>query len=351
MILFIILGVVVFLTFGVLGVLFFMLNKEGNKKDKEKVVPVTDLEELKRELSNSKLFEQEDIKADSPSPEIIPVFTPTVTLPVQETQTLAEGQTYDKRSRELEDELLTISKKADSQSDEALKMVETLTKENEFLKSQEAYLHEAQQKLEKLQGEASGLKLDNAALQIQLESTNEKVHLLEEQMAAVKAQMGEEITRANALVTELKQEKETLLAAPKPEAELALAQELETLKFELAQLTQKYEALEKSYQQLQYELIKARAQSSGLERVSFNYKNQLEDFFQKINTIQSANDNLSQVKNRLEGVVQEVQLQNEELVKKDQLAQFEIEKNRSRLVSLEREYEDFKARVQQQNQQ
>ena len=233
MILFIILGVVVFLTFGVLGVLFFMLNKEGNKKDKEKVVPVTDLEELKRELSNSKLFEQEDIKADSPSPEIIPVFTPTVTLPVQETQTLAEGQTYDKRSRELEDELLTISKKADSQSDEALKMVETLTKENEFLKSQEAYLHEAQQKLEKLQGEASGLKLDNAALQIQLESTNEKVHLLEEQMAAVKAQMGEEITRANALVTELKQEKETLLAAPKPEAELALAQELETLKFEL----------------------------------------------------------------------------------------------------------------------
>ena len=230
-------------------------------------------------------------------------------------------------------------------------MVETLTKENEFLKSQEAYLHEAQQKLEKLQGEASGLKLDNAALQIQLESTNEKVHLLEEQMAAVKAQMGEEITRANALVTELKQEKETLLAAPKPEAELALAQELETLKFELAQLTQKYEALEKAYQQLQYELIKARAQSSGLERVSFNYKNQLEDFFQKINTIQSANDNLSQVKNRLEGVVQEVQLQNEELVKKDQLAQFEIEKNRSRLVSLEREYEDFKARVQQQNQQ
>ncbi len=61
--------------------------------------------------------------------------------------------------------------------------------------------------------------------------------------------------------------------------------------------------------------------------------------------MQVTNDQLSQVKNRLEGVVEQVKSQNEELVKKDQLAQFELEKNRSRLVSLEREYEDLKARV------
>lgn len=98
-------------------------------------------------------------------------------------------------------------------------------------------------------------------------------------------------------------------------------------------------------------MIKARAQSSGLERISFNYKNQLEDFFKKVNAVQVTNDHLSQVKNRLEGMVEEVKSQNEELLKKDQLAQFELEKNRSRLVSLEREYEDLKARIQQQNQQ
>ena len=38
--------------------------------------------------------------------------------------------------------------------------------------------------------------------------------------------------------------------------------------------------------------------------------------------------------------------QNDELVKKDRLAQFELEKNRSQLINLEREYEGLKARVQ-----
>lgn len=350
MILFIILGAVVSLTFVVLGVLFFMLNKEGHKRENENAVPVTDLEELKRELS-TKLFEQNDAQPVDKNPEIIPIFTPRLTLPTQETQTIPEEKAYEKRAQDLEDELLTISKKAEGQSDEARKLIETLTIENESLKSRQSELEEAQRKLDDLQGEALGLKSDNAGLQAQLESTNAKVLFLEEQMAAVKAQMGEEITRANAMVSDLKQEKETLLSAPKPEAELQLRQELEALKSDQARLTQKYEELEKSYQQLQYELIKARAQSSGLERVSFNYKNQLEDFFKKVNAAQLTNDNLSQAKNRLEGAVEEVKSQNEELLKKDQLSQFELEKNRSRLVSLEREYEDLKARVQQQNQQ
>jgi chromosome segregation ATPase len=350
MILFIILGVVVLITFIVLGVLFFMLNKEGQKREHEKAVPVTDLEELKRELS-SKLFEQDEVKGPGKGPEIIPPFTPKVALPLQESQPASEDATYNKRAQELEDELLSISKKADGQSDEARQMIETLTKENESLKNKQAELEEAQQKLSGLQLEASGLKVNNAALQAQLESADAKVHFLEEQMAAVKLQMGEEIAKANAIVSELNQEKETLLSAPRPDPDAQLRQELEAAQAELAQLKQKYEGLEKAQQQLQYELIKARAQSSGLERVSFNYKNQLEDFFKKVNAAQLTNDSLSQAKNRLEGMVQEVKLENEELVKKDQLAQFELEKNRSRLVNLEREYEDFKARVQQQNQQ
>jgi chromosome segregation ATPase len=156
-------------------------------------------------------------------------------------------------------------------------------------------------------------------------------------MAAVKIQMGEEISRANAMVSELNREKEALLSAPKAEPDEALRQQLQELN---AQLLEKNESL-------QYELIKARAQSSGLERVSFNYKNQLEDFLKKVSEAQASNEHLSQAKNRLEEVVQEVKLQNEDLVKKDQLTQFELEKNRSRLVSLEREYEDLKVRTQQ----
>ena len=212
---FIILGTVVLIAFVVLGALFYMLSKEGQKKE-EKVVPITDLEQLKKDFSPH-LFEQKDPKVLEKGPEIIPVLTPKVSLPTQEVQP---------------------------------SLIETLTKENESLKSQQADLEQAQQKLIELQGETSNLKTENTGLQTQLGSANAKVRLLEE-----------EISRANATVSELNQAKEVLLSAPKsgPDEE-ALRHELESLK---------------------YELIKARAQSSGLERVSSNYKNQLEDLLRK----------------------------------------------------------------------
>jgi len=339
-----------------------MLSKEGQKE--EQAVPISDLNQIKKELS-TQLFEPSETKTIEKDNEIIPVFQAKVSLPLQEVPSTPEDEAYRKRAQKLEDELLAISKKAAGQSDEAQQMIGSLTKENEELKSQKVNLEQAQQKLSEMQGETAHLKSENISLQNELETTNAKVHFLEEEMAAIKIQMGEEISRANAIVTELNREKEILLSAPpKEEPHEALLQELEALKIERIQLSQKYADLEIAQQKLrelnaqltekngllQYELIKARAQSSGLERVSFNYKNQLEDFFKKVNSIQVTNDQLSQVKNRLEGTVQEVKLQNEELVKKDQLSQFELEKNRSRLISLEREYEDFKARVQQQNQ-
>jgi len=363
MVLFIILGGVVLIAIVVLGLLFFMLSKEGQKKEDQKAVPVTDLNLLRKELSPGLLKPQtpKDSKAEN---QINPAFVPKVTLPTQEAVTPLEDDSYKKRAQELEDELRTISQKAQDQSSEAKQMIETLTQENESLKSQKADLEQAQQKLVELQQESSKLNTENLNLESQLETTNAKVRLLEEQMTAVKLQMGEEISRANATVTELNREKEALLTAPKPEADQALLQELDALRTGQAQLKQDHAELEKTHQKLReynahliekndvlhYELIKARAQTSGLERVSFNYKNQLEDFLKKVNSVEVSNDHLSQAKNRLEGVLEEVKLQNEELVKKDQLAQFELEKNRSRLVNLERECEDLKARVQQQNQ-
>jgi len=349
MVLFIILGVVVLLTFVVLGVLFFMLNKEGQKKQEAKAVPVTDLEQLKKELSST-LFEPNEVKIIGEDPGTVTSFTPKLTLPVQPVQNILDDESYKKRALELKDDLLAISEKADGQSDEARQLIETLTKENESLKSQKAEIEEAHQRLLDMQGEASSLKLDNVKLETQLETVSAQVRLLEEQMEAVKVQMGEELSRANAAVTDLTREKEALLSEPKPEPDLALRQEIESLRSEHEELKKNYEGLERAHQQLHYELIKARAQSSGLERVSFNYKNQLEDFFKKVNAVQVSNEQLSQVKNRLEGMVEEMKSQNEELIKKDQLAQFELEKNRSRLVNLEREYEDYKVRMQKDTQ-
>jgi chromosome segregation ATPase len=360
MVLFIILGVIVLITFVVLGFLFYMLSKEG-KKEEEKAVPVTDLDQLKKELSSGPALLKPQTNKTEDDPGIIPAFVPKVTMPTQPAVTPLENENYKQRAQELENELKIISQKADGQSDEAKKMIESLTQENESLRAQKADLEQAEHKLDELQGEASNLKFENASLQTQLESTNAKVQLLEEAMAAVKLQMGEEISRANQTVTELTREKEEMISAPQSEADQSLRQELDSLNAEQTQLKQKYDDLERAHQKmcelnsslsekndaLQYELVKARAQASGLERVSFNYKNQLEDFFKKVNAVQVTNDHLAQVKDRLEGMMESVRSQNEELVKKDQLSQFELEKNRTRLVSLEREYEDLKARVAQ----
>jgi len=361
MVLFIILGVVVLITLVVIGMLFLMLGKEGKKEEVAVPIPVKEYSQIKKEIytpapqqPNSKILKEVPPEA----------FIPKVTLPTQSTQTLYGDNAYKHRFQELEDELLNISKKAESQSYEARVMIENLSKENELLKKEKVDLEAAQQKLNELQSEASGLKIQNDSLQTQIEETNAKVRLLEDQMMAVKLQMGEEISRANAAVTELTREKEILLAAPKPIPDEALHRELDALKSEHNQLQQKYKDMERIQQKLrelnahliekneamQYELIKARAQSSGLERVSFNYKNQLEDFLKKTHEMKNSNDELSQVKNRLEGTLEEIKQKNEELLKKDQLAQFELEKNRTRLVALEREYEDFKAQQQQKNQ-
>jgi len=357
MILFVILGIIVFITVVVIGVLFYMLGQEGQKKEEEKAVPVKDFNELKKEFSKAMPEPQRPLVSEE-EPEVLMPYEPKLSLPTQEVQvpleapTPAEEDAYKKRAQELEDELRTISQNAEKQSDVAREMIINLSKENQLLKAQQSELEDAKQKLTVMEGESSGLKTENINLQTQLETTNGKVRLLEEEMTSVKIQMGEEISRANAIISELTHDKEVLLSAPKPEvkseSDEVLRQELEALKAQEIHWKQTNAQLTENNELLEYELVKARAQSSGMERISFNYKNQVEDFLKKINSIQLAHDHLSELKNRLEGMVEEVKLQNEELVKKDHLAQFELEKNRSRLASLEHECEELKVRIQQQ---
>ncbi|MBF0504960.1 MAG: hypothetical protein HQL14_07655 [Candidatus Omnitrophica bacterium] len=343
MILLIILGVVVLITVVVLSFLFVMLNKEGQKAQEEKAVPLTDLTQLKRELSSG--FLEPQIPKTVTESDVIPAFVPKVTLPTQPVKYVAGDDIYKKRAQELEDELRGISTKAEVQSQEAKQMIASLSEENESLKAQKADLLKAQEKLDSLKNETDHLHVENTALQTQLDSSNAKVRILEQEMAAVKLQMGEEIARARAAVTQLDIEKDAVVLPPKVAEQDVQRQEFEALKIQHIQLKQNFDDLELTNQKLQdnnrqlmqkveslqYELIKAKAQSTGLERIGFNYKSQLEDFFKKINSVHLTTDQLAKDKNRLEGVL------------------CELENSRSQLTTLKREYEDFKAHVQQNN--
>ena len=189
MALFIVLGVVVLMTFIVLGFLFFMLDKEGQKEE-EKAVPVTDLSQLRREVSAAP-------QAADPQAANYPIcrcMSP-MSLP---TQIFSRGRMFIKNApKNLKKNYVAFPRKQRT-SQEARKMIEDLTKENESLKSQQADLIQAQEKLVELQKETDHLQTENTTLQTQLDSSHDKVRLLEEEMAAVKIQMGEEIAQAKA---------------------------------------------------------------------------------------------------------------------------------------------------------
>ena len=303
MLLYIILGAIVSITFVVLGILFYTLSNEGKDKEEDKAVPLTNFNQHKNDLPSTSPKSQ-TFKAPQDDSEVIPASMPKVSSATAFEQTSLEDDASKKRIQALEDELRAIKQKSEEQADVTREMILSLTKENQILKTQHAEVAEPQEKSTELEAELANFKAENSTLKAQLESANAK----------------------------------------KSEPDEALGLELESLKSQQIQLQQKCEGLE-------YELVKARAQSSGLERVNLNYKNQVEDFLKKVDEMQVTNDQLSQAKNKLEGMVEEIKLQNEELVKKDNLAQFELEKDRSRLVDFERENGELKARLQQPDQQ
>jgi hypothetical protein len=121
---------------------------------------------------------------------------------------------------------------------------------------------------------------------------------------------------------------------------------LSSLKSELEQIKKDHDELKKTSDGLQQDLIQARAQVSGLERVNFNYKNQLEELLKKP-AADPSQQGVSSSKDRMESMIEDIKMENEELAQKDRLSQFELEKSRERVASLTREIEELKARVQQ----
>ncbi len=219
-----------------------------------------------------------------------------------------------KHVEDLEEEMRLMSEKAVAQAQEAMAKINTLTKENEKLKTETQQGHktkmvEAEQSLERL-------REDNSSLQGQLEAGQAKVKELQDEIAAVRKHMGDELLAANAEITALK-------AVP-PSAGPAPAEETEAL---------------------HNEITKYRAQASGFERMCDNYKVQLEQALGRVTAMEKDQIELQATKNRLEEVSREMEKQNQEFTKREKLSQFELEKTRSQLVALEKAYEEIKFKV------
>ena len=249
MILYAIMGVVVLAAFGVVGFLFYFLQKEA-KQSEVKIVPI---------------INPQDILAPAgPSP---------------------QEEEYKRRVEGLEEELRAISDKGVAQAQEAIAMIETLTKENEKLKSvisdnsrrDEDYAVQ----FSLIQQEGEQLRKDNVALQSELDASKSSLQQLQDEIVVIRKQTGEELSSVQTTIEQFK------VKNAQVEQE---AKELQVLKTDNEQFRRQIEDLQltneklkelnghliEKGQMLQYELTKHRAQASGLEKICENYKMQLE---------------------------------------------------------------------------
>jgi len=223
-----------------------------------------------------------------------------------------------KHVEDLEEEIRLMSEKAVAQAQEAMAKIDALTKENEKLKTETQQGHKA--RMVETQQSLDRLREDNSSLQGQLEVGQAKVKELQDEIAAVRKHMGDELLAANAEITALK-------AAPKPQP--VPSEELEGLK-------QQVDGQLKENENLRQEVTKHRAQASGFERMCDNYKIQLEQALGRVGAMEKDQIELQATKNRLEEVLREMEKQNQEFTKREKLSQFELEKTRSKLLVLEK---------------
>ncbi len=294
MFLFIILAAVALLAALVVGYLFYMVGKEA-AEDTQKTVAITDLSKFKESF------------VEQPSQESV----------------------YQKRVIELEQEVQMITQKTQDQSQEASATIESLKKEAE------ANLIKAQQAIESMREEQSNL-------QNRLSESQTQVHTLEEEMAltlqrSLEAASTEIAKNFQDEINTLKGENQALKNASN---DLTMANQ---------KLKELNEPLMEKSELLQWELTKARAQMTSLERACENYQHQLQDVSTRTGSIQEDHTILSETNNSLQSILEDLQKQNQELTKREKLFEFELQKSRSQLISLERVYENLKANMNQSN--
>ncbi len=299
------------------------------------------------------------------SPEEIKKMQPASALTKSEDQSLpAEFTRTDPRVEELQGELKELSDRALGQAREAKSMLDTLSGENQQLKEELERLKTVQQQpvedghVKEIELKAGQLQQDNLVLRSQLDSSHVKLQELQQEMDSVKQSMTIEIKAITQDKERLAQEVETLKQSFVQDNDASAAamrafdserQVLVAANSDLQMTVNKLQDLNNSLtfkvEMLQTELIKLRAQASGLERVCGNYASQIEDISLKLDRYETNERQWQKVHNRLQEVVEQTKLENDQLSQREKLAQFELQKSRDHIVGLERSFQEYKGKT------
>nr|CAX68905.1 hypothetical protein JG1_0190 [uncultured bacterium] len=308
-----------------------------------------------------------------------------------------EKKASDDEIRQLKEEVKLIREKAVIQARNALEVINKLRDEAEKLRSENIALNEGKNASIGHEDMIVHLKAENAGLKERADQVEEKMRNFESAITRDRESAERQIVCANATIEQLRSENATLTqAAQNVGVEIEKVREqyqsqLDSFYNEIEKLKRinndlqkqtsdsvdhdavdqsllhgrinaliaentDLKASAKAYElelalarergsQLQFELTKAHAQAVGFERIYENSRKQLESMSNEINESRIEQKDVSKKANMFEQNLVEFRRLNSELLKREKLTQFELEKNREQLEELEKIYSGFRTRL------
>jgi chromosome segregation ATPase len=385
---------------GVFAWIFYIVKKEGGWFEENQVVPITDLNEIRAPHQPGVGQEQNTPDVNNPKTVVDILqkdsFATTLVQPVAPLPASPGDPHSAEEVRQLHEELRLIREKALIQANNAIDVINKLREENEALRSE---IERSGQKVvtSKVDEDLlTHLRAENIAFKEQLSSSTREAEDLRQQLSKKALEAEEELARLKETVQRLEaQNVEQRLNAPiasgadaaasdsheQCQKEIALlSAELEALRLaneklrsaqpdlpvaspegstdadqpncegeilrqHVTELEKQNSTLEENNKFLQYELTKSRAQAAGLERICENSRKQFEEIARGIREVETDNQALKSQTHHLERSLVDFKKLNTELLKREKLTQFEIEKNLDQIRDLEDIYGVFRSRL------
>lgn len=369
---FLIMGLVILVTLVVIVGLFYFNNKEGDSSASAQVVPIVDVTEFKKMVSD----EQKNIEADTSfAPDeslpqrsadelddakvrlakleqnIIPkavlsneVSSNTAFVQEQGRAFLTEESRGNDKVRELEAQVAMISQKAIEQAEEAVKAIEHLMKENAQLKMNQNTIsngfNDAQSTATYLD-----LKEKNALIENQLEVSSSKAAQLESQISVVRKELGQQLLEANSIIARLKVESEA--------QERIMSESLHKANQELDELRssnfRQNKEMEEGYYKAKEENLLFKDAKKLLEAklavIEDDYKKELDQAKEMVSSLVNEKNASAEQSAHLEQDVRKLKELNNTLIDRAKILQYELNRHRAQASGLERVCGNFKVQM------
>jgi hypothetical protein len=385
---------------GVFVWLYLSAQKEKVGLEESSAVPITDVSEIQSAHLPAEAVQESDAGVNKPV--IGPVVlsgSPVATMEerIVPTPEVTDRARSEDTIRQLNEEIKLIREKAVIQAKNAIEVINKLREDNDQLRSEAERFEKAAEKPKADEELLTHLRAENMAFKEQLTSSSREIEELRQKMTRSESPAGgqlgsdqETIQRLEAENAELRLQAATaadtkqsgdavqeqylkdiaLLAADleaarkenerlrnvqtvdvtslSPEGDPDLAQsrrEEDDLKNRVNELEKLVKTFEENNRFLQYELTKSRAQAAGLERICENSRKQFAEIARGAREAEQDNQALKSQTRILEQSLTDFKKLNVELLKREKLTQFEMEKNLDQIRDLEGIYGVFRSRL------